>query len=100
MQVVQLVRFCHCSCVLGIISTNLEDFCSNISDLQPESLVPSTTHRFASHLDRFLIVLFSYECSTDLHTGIDGGAVVEPLNDLLGVLATLVDSRGMVLIPR
>lgn len=32
----------------------------------------------------------------NLHSGIDGGAVVEPLNDLVGVLATLVDSRGMV----
>jgi acetylornithine deacetylase/succinyl-diaminopimelate desuccinylase-like protein len=32
----------------------------------------------------------------NLHSGVDGGAVVEPLNDLLGVLATLVDSRGMV----
>jgi hypothetical protein len=32
----------------------------------------------------------------NLHSGIDGGAVVEPLNDLLGILATLVDSRGMV----
>lgn len=31
--------------------------------------------------------------------GVDGGAVVEPLNDLVGVLATLVDSRGMVLVP-
>lgn len=32
----------------------------------------------------------------NLHSGIDGGAVVEPLNDLVGLLATLVDSRGMV----
>ena len=32
----------------------------------------------------------------NLHSGVDGGAVVEPLNDLVGVLATLVDSRGMV----
>jgi len=32
----------------------------------------------------------------NLHSGIDGGAVVEPLNDLIGIMATLVDSRGMV----
>ncbi|EWM27879.1 zn-dependent exopeptidase [Nannochloropsis gaditana] len=35
----------------------------------------------------------------NLHSGIDGGAVVEPLNDLVGILATLVDARGMVLVP-
>lgn len=32
----------------------------------------------------------------NLHSGVDGGAVVEPLNDLIGVLSTLVDARGMV----
>jgi hypothetical protein len=31
-----------------------------------------------------------------MHSGIDGGAVVEPLNDLLGVLSTIVDVDGTV----
>ena len=35
----------------------------------------------------------------DLHSGIDGGTIVEPLMDLLGVVGSLVDSRGMIHIP-
>ena len=31
--------------------------------------------------------------------GVDGGAITEPMIDLLAVLGTLVDSRGMVLVP-
>lgn len=35
----------------------------------------------------------------NLHSGVDGGAIVEPLNDLITVLSTLVDSRGVGLVP-
>lgn len=35
----------------------------------------------------------------NLHSGVDGGAIVEPLNDLITVLSTLVDSRGIGLVP-
>lgn len=35
----------------------------------------------------------------DLHSGIFGGIVAEPLNDLVKVLATLVDPQGKILIP-
>ena len=35
----------------------------------------------------------------ELHSGVDGGTVVEPLVDLLAVLGGLVDARGMVLVP-
>eukprot|EP01134_Creolimax_fragrantissima_P007853 CFRG7853T1 len=37
--------------------------------------------------------------SHDLHSGMDGGVVAEPLVDLTAVLASLVDARGMVLAP-
>ena len=30
----------------------------------------------------------------DLHSGVDGGTIVEPLMDLLAVLGSLVDARG------
>ena len=35
----------------------------------------------------------------DLHSGVDGGIVFQPLADLIGVMDSLVDSRGMVMIP-
>eukprot|EP00123_Amoebidium_parasiticum_P016955 comp23657_c0_seq1/m.40423 comp23657_c0_seq1/g.40423 ORF comp23657_c0_seq1/g.40423 comp23657_c0_seq1/m.40423 type:complete len:1229 (-) comp23657_c0_seq1:226-3912(-) len=35
----------------------------------------------------------------NLHSGVDGGAVIEPISDLMGVLSSLVDVRGMVMIP-
>ena len=35
----------------------------------------------------------------NLHAGIDGGIVAEPLNDLLAVTSSLVDSSNMVLVP-
>jgi len=35
----------------------------------------------------------------NLHSGVDGGAIVEPVNDLITVLSTLVDSRGIGLVP-
>jgi hypothetical protein len=38
--------------------------------------------------------------SRNLHSGVDGGAVVEPMTDLLGVLSSLADSHGQVLVPK
>ncbi|GBG76731.1 hypothetical protein CBR_g22949 [Chara braunii] len=35
----------------------------------------------------------------DLHTGSDGGAFSEPMNDLLSVLVNLVDTHNMILVP-
>uniref|UniRef100_A0A0G4GN72 Glutamine amidotransferase type-2 domain-containing protein n=1 Tax=Chromera velia CCMP2878 TaxID=1169474 RepID=A0A0G4GN72_9ALVE len=35
----------------------------------------------------------------DLHSGVHGGAIVEPLHDLLAVTSTLVDSGGLIIIP-
>lgn len=37
--------------------------------------------------------------SRNLHSGVDGGAIFEPVSDLLGILGTLVDSHGMALVP-
>jgi acetylornithine deacetylase/succinyl-diaminopimelate desuccinylase-like protein/predicted glutamine amidotransferase len=37
--------------------------------------------------------------SRNLHSGVDGGAIFEPVSDLLGILSTLVDSHGMALVP-
>ena len=37
--------------------------------------------------------------SRNLHSGVEGGAVVEPMADLMAVLASMSDSRGQVLIP-
>lgn len=36
---------------------------------------------------------------TDLHSGVEGGAVSEPLIDLIHVLGRLVDNEKKVLIP-
>lgn len=35
----------------------------------------------------------------NLHSGVDGGAIIEPVADLVGILATLVDCHGMAHIP-
>lgn len=35
----------------------------------------------------------------NLHTGVDGGALFEPMNDLITILSTLVDASGVVCIP-
>lgn len=37
--------------------------------------------------------------SRNLHSGVDGGAVFEPMSDLIAVLATMVDKDGNVCIP-
>eukprot|EP00048_Salpingoeca_helianthica_P005901 m.93046 g.93046 ORF g.93046 m.93046 type:complete len:1282 (+) comp13796_c0_seq2:297-4142(+) len=37
--------------------------------------------------------------SHDVHSGVDGGAVVEPLCELVSILASLTDSRGQILVP-
>ncbi|KAM9431805.1 cytosolic non-specific dipeptidase [Clarias gariepinus] len=35
----------------------------------------------------------------DLHSGVDGGAVVEPMTDLIAILNTLISASGQILIP-
>ncbi|XP_048882902.1 cytosolic non-specific dipeptidase-like [Brienomyrus brachyistius] len=35
----------------------------------------------------------------DLHSGVFGGTVIEPMTDLIGILATLISPRGEILIP-
>ncbi|XP_039592805.1 beta-Ala-His dipeptidase [Polypterus senegalus] len=35
----------------------------------------------------------------DLHSGVYGGTVIEPMTDLIGLLDTLIDARGRILIP-
>lgn len=37
--------------------------------------------------------------SRNLHSGVDGGALFEPMNDLITILGTIVDSGGKVCIP-
>lgn len=37
--------------------------------------------------------------SHNLHSGVDGGAIFEPINDLITVLGTMVDASGVVCIP-
>lgn len=37
--------------------------------------------------------------SRNLHSGVDGGAIFEPVVDLVGILATLLDSHGEALVP-
>jgi di- and tripeptidase len=36
----------------------------------------------------------------DLHSGVDGGAIFEPVCDLMGICSTLVDSYGQVMVPK
>ena len=38
-------------------------------------------------------------CAQDLHSGVLGGAVHEALTDLVQLMATLVDSKGQILVP-
>uniref|UniRef100_A0A8C4TKN9 Carnosine dipeptidase 1 n=1 Tax=Erpetoichthys calabaricus TaxID=27687 RepID=A0A8C4TKN9_ERPCA len=35
----------------------------------------------------------------DLHSGVYGGTVIEPMTDLIGLLDALIDARGRILIP-
>ncbi|XP_027017134.2 beta-Ala-His dipeptidase isoform X3 [Tachysurus fulvidraco] len=35
----------------------------------------------------------------DLHSGVDGGAVIEPMTDLIAILNTLISASGQILIP-
>lgn len=35
----------------------------------------------------------------NLHSGVDGGALYEPMNDLITILGTLVDASGVVCVP-
>uniref|UniRef100_A0A8C5EEM7 Cytosolic non-specific dipeptidase-like n=1 Tax=Gouania willdenowi TaxID=441366 RepID=A0A8C5EEM7_GOUWI len=35
----------------------------------------------------------------DLHSGVYGGTVIEPMTDLIGILDTLIDPNGKILIP-
>eukprot|EP01069_Polyplicarium_translucidae_P003418 Polyplicarium_translucidae@DN2303_c0_g1_i1.p5 len=46
---------------------------------------------------------WSHRCSqrepTGHHGGVHGGAIAEPMQDLLAVTASLVDASGMVLVP-
>lgn len=35
----------------------------------------------------------------NLHSGVDGGALLEPMNDLITILGTMVDASGVVCIP-
>lgn len=37
--------------------------------------------------------------SRNLHSGVDGGAIFEPMNDLISILGTLVDASGVVCVP-
>lgn len=37
--------------------------------------------------------------SRNMHSGVDGGAVFEPVNDLITILSTMVDASGVVCIP-
>lgn len=37
--------------------------------------------------------------SRNLHSGVDGGVVFEPMNDLITILGTMVDANGIVCIP-
>lgn len=37
--------------------------------------------------------------SRNLHSGVDGGAIFEPVADLVGILSTLVDSHGYACVP-
>lgn len=40
-----------------------------------------------------------YGPGQDLHSGVYGGSVTEPMTDLVKLLGTLVDNRGKILIP-
>lgn len=40
-----------------------------------------------------------YGPAQDLHSGVYGGSVTEPMTDLVKLLGTLVDNRGKILIP-
>lgn len=40
-----------------------------------------------------------FPCSLNLHSGVDGGAVLGPMHDMVALLATLTDAHGKATIP-
>lgn len=57
---------------------------------------PCLTYGFRGVIDLLVSVTGG---ERNLHSGIDGGAVFEPMNDLITVLGTLVDASGVVCVP-
>lgn len=89
-------------------STNLDDFIrARRSDLRCDIIAISDTGMVAENfptLTQSLRGIAGMEVivrgpSTDLHSGIFGGAVVNPATALVGILARLHDHRGRVSVP-
>ena len=62
----------------------------------------SSTLRYQFRDQGFAAIIFRHcliLASRNMHTGVDGGAVMEPMNDLLAVLSTFHDASGKVVIP-
>lgn len=89
-------------------SANLEDFCiENKELLKCDSIMVSDTSMLASDIPSITTGLrgLAYwqievdSSSQDLHSGLFGGAVANPINELCKILAALIDEDGKITIP-
>lgn len=89
-------------------SPSLEKFCiENREKLQCDTILVSDTSMLAADMPSITtglrgLAYWQIELSSanrDLHSGIFGGAVANPINELTKILAKLVDEQGRITIP-
>ncbi|MDD3078170.1 MAG: dipeptidase [Paludibacter sp.] len=89
-------------------SPNLEEFCRTNADmLKCDTVLVSDTSMLGADLPSITtglrgLAYWQIEVSSanrDLHSGIFGGAVANPINELTKILAQLIDADGKITIP-